>query len=194
MTDVNEVPLSEEPVVVETTPVDQDEPGSKTDSTLLLKSLQDERNLRRKEQEDRKRLEDELQALKSASVTNDVVSDEGKALQTQIVNLEGKLRSLEDEKTLSELQSKFPALKDKLSEFNEFKKDYPNGKEEQVAKIFLAENGLLETPTVRKGLENKSGGGRTPQKEGLTLEEISELRVKNFPQYRKMLKDGQFNK
>lgn len=161
-------------------------PGENTDPALLLQSLH-------KEREKRREVEATLKDLQDALASGDGLSEEGKALKVQIDELQGKIATMTTEKTLSDLQTKFPALKDKISEFIEFRKDYPEGNDESVAKIFLAENDLLDAPAPRKGLERPSGGGRTVQPRGMTVAEADDLRKNDFRKYSKLLKEGKLN-
>lgn len=186
MTDVNQpAPVSDEPVVTQdVTP----KPGEKTDPALLLESLQDEREKRRiaeeKEQAARDeiaRLEVELQAKNTPD--NDMYSDEGKTLHDQIVTLNEKIE-------VKELREKFPVLKDKQSEFNEFRKGYPNVDLEKIAKLFLSENGLLDEGTPRRGLEPAAGGQRTAPNTGMSEEDVKNLRETNFRKYSQMVREG----
>ena len=73
-----------------TPPVVKEEatPGTKTDSALLLKSLQEEREKRRE-------LEEELTNLKSSVPSDEVFSDEGKALKSEINILKSELSEVE---------------------------------------------------------------------------------------------------
>lgn len=156
--------------------------GEKTDSALLLKSLQEEREKRREAEAEKLRLEEQLLA-KNTLDDDDVFSDEGKALQHQIVSLNEKLE-------LREVGEKYPVLKDKVSEFNEFRKNYPNIGMEKIAKLFLSENDLTETVTVRKGLEPVSGGSRQAPQTGMSSDEVSNLRNTNFRKYSQMVREG----
>ena len=168
-------------------------PGAKTESAMLLESLKEEREKRREEARLRLEAETELQRLKSApEVVGDVFSDEGKALQAQILALQGKLATTETETKLAALQTKFPALKDKEEEFKDYLLNPENSgmRVETAAKAFLTENNLLNTPTTRKGLERDTSGGRVPVKSGFTPDEIDDLRVNNYQEYRKRIKDG----
>lgn len=174
-----EAPVSQEEEVQEAQPV---KAGDKTEPNLLLKSLQEERERRRL-------LEEELQALKQSTTETDIVSDEGKILKSNISSLESEIKAIKEEKVLSELQSKFPALKDKSAEFNEFRRSYPGSNPESVAKLFLVENDLLETPP-RKGLEKATGGGRVVPQSGMSPSEIKDLRETNFRKYSQLVKDG----
>ena len=160
-------------------------PGSKTESELLLKSLQEERDKRRA-------LEEENNKLKSSIIPdNEAFSDEGKMLQGKILSLESKLNSLEEEKALEKVCSQYPLLKEKISEFNEYRKsEHPRAKIESVAKLFLVENGLLETPQ-RIGLERSTGGSRSSVAPGMTPEDIENLRKNNYKLYKEKLMNGQ---
>ena len=151
------------------------EAGSKTDSALLLKSLQEEREKRRE-------LEQVL-ASQQVQPEFDAFSDEGKAIK-------GELEALKESLVLKELHDKFPALKDKSDEFNEFRKDYPSVPLDKVSKLFLAEKDLLEVPMKRKGLEQASGGGRNVPATGPTPDEIANLRNTNYRKYLDMVKQG----
>lgn len=165
---------AEEPVVTPA-PVETPTPGAQTPSENLLAALKEER-ARRKE------LEDKLNEITTTTPTEDFVSDEGKALNQ-------KIDSLVDRIELRELQDKFPELKGLSSEFEEYRKDYPRHKGENIAKLFLAEKGLIETQ--RKGLEKTTGGpNKTPTSSQMTAEDIEKLRTTNFAQYRDMLKKG----
>lgn len=174
-----------EDVVKEDAPVTEEPakevvaPGAKTDSELLLKSLQEERDKRRA-------LEDELKRLSEQPVGN--FSDEGQLLKKEIESL--KVQMTEREK-LVDLQSKHPVLADKMSEFNEFRSLPENEgmRLETAAKAFLFEKDLLDTKP-RKGLEKDSGGPRTQPKIGRTEEEIADLRKNNFRKYMSELKKG----
>ena len=163
-------------------------PGTKTDSSLLLKSLQEER-------EKRRILEEKVNILESSQVPSDadVFSDEGKMLKKEIASLNQKITSIEEEKNLEKLYSQYPLLKEKAGEFTEYRSaEHPRAKLESVAKLFLVENGLLESP-VRKGLEKTTGGSRTPTTIGMTPEEVDTLRKTNFRKYKEMLMKGQLN-
>lgn len=164
--------LPDAPVVATTSPATQ--PGDKTPNHLLLESLQEERNKR-------KELEDKLNILTTTASSDEVYSDEGKLLKDEI-------DSLKDKMELRELQDRFPQLKELASEFEEFRKDYPRHKGVNIAKLFLSEKELLEP--VRKGLENPTGGTRTPQTQEMTPDDIKTLRETNYKRYKEMLLKG----
>lgn len=153
------------------------EPGSKTDPSLLLKSLQEER-------QKVKILEEQL-LTKTNTDEEEVFSDEGKLLQQQIKVVEEKI-------LLKDLSEKFPALKDKASEFKDYRNQYPGVELEKLAKLFLVENDLNEVEP-RKGLEKQTGGMRTPQKQGMTVEEVADLRKNNFKKYLQLAREGKIN-
>lgn len=161
------------------------QPGEKTDPALLLKSLQEER-------QKRKELE---QALEQATLTNkvlpddEVMSDEGRALKSEISSLTAKIAQIEEEKELDKLYAQYPLLKEKANEFNEYRKaEHPRAKIGSVAKLYLAEQGLLEVP--RKGLEKQTGGDRTPVSSEIKPEDLKNLRVNNPKKYQEMLTKG----
>ncbi len=185
---VTDTPASEgvktqesEAVVTEET-IAKAQAGDKTDPNLLLKSLQEER-------EKRRLLEEELEQVKSSALSEDeVFSDEGKALKKQITALTEKINSLEEDKNLQTLYNQYPILKEKSEEFDKFREDYPRTKLENVAKLYLAENGLLEP--ARKGLEKPTGGTRTPMTSGMTVEDVKHLRETNWKKYQDMVTKG----
>lgn len=186
--DVKEVSLSEEQSLPVENPDQQDKPGSKTDSALLLESLKEERKLRREEQERAEQLEKELLAFKNADT--EAESEEGRKLKEEIKNLANEISSIKEQNELSLLLTQYPALKDKKAEFDEFRKDYPRTGLAKVAKLFLSENGLIETPQPRKGLEDTTGGTRFPTPQGMSADEIKNLRETNYKAYVKLLNEG----
>lgn len=165
------------PVVTTSQPT----PGSQTPESNLLAALKEERAKR-------KELEDKLASINTTTPSDEVYSDEGKLLNDKILSLEAKLESLEEEKVLAQVHSKFPALKELSAEFDEFRKDYPRHKLENVAKLFLSEKGMLEVPRI--GLERPTGGPRVPITSEMTSEEITNLRENNYGKYRELLKKG----
>jgi hypothetical protein len=191
--DVNLALESQEPPVEETAPVEevvtetttpQVKAGDKTEPNLLLESLQ-------KERAKRKELEELLAKQNSPDI--EVFSDEGKALQSQIRKLEAQVTAANEEKLLSSVQSKYPAISDKMEEFNEFRQSYPTANIDSVAKLFLVENDLLQPKTPPKGLEKGSTGPRTIPKQGMTSEDVKDLRTKNYKQYMEMLMAGKLD-
>ena len=160
--------------LVATPPVEPHVPGSQTPSENLLAALKEERAKV-------KELEDKINNLTAAPLPEDSYSEEGRMLSERI-------KSLEDQIELSSLQSKFPQLKELSPEFQDFRKEYPRHKGENVAKLFLAEKGFMESP--RKGLENPTGGPRTPQSPDMTAPDIERLRKTDFRKYSDMVKKG----
>ena len=158
-------------------------PGSKTPESNLLAALHEERRLR-------KELEDKLLQAETSILpdTDDVYSDEGKVLKTEISQLRDVVTRLEDEKQVERTIAQFPALKDFTGEFDSFRKEYPRHKLENVAKLFLTEKGIIGE--TRIGLEKQTGGSKEPQKSGYTNDEIADLRKNNFKKYQQMLSEG----
>ena len=179
---MDEVVNKNEEVVTESPkaePVVTSQPGEKTDSALLLKSLQEERDKRR-----------ELEAqLALQTPPNDVFSDEGRLLKKEIDDLKAATARREEEERLSLVQSQYPAVKDKSAEFEQFRADNPGMRLETAAKAFLVENNLFDTQP-RKGLERQTGGGRTAPKEGMSVDDITELRTTNFRKYSQLVREG----
>jgi hypothetical protein len=176
---VNETPVTEEQKVEE---VVTPQPGEKTDSALLLKSLQ-------KEREEKRALEAQLKALQETPQSNEVFSDEGLLLKREIDALKQAQAQKDEQIALSGLQSQFPAIKDKAAEFENFRSENPGMRLETAAKAFLVENDLFEKP-ARKGLESQSGGGRVAPKEGMSAEDVKDLRNNNFRKYAQLLREG----
>lgn len=168
-------------------------PGSQTPPENLLGALHEERRLRKEAEERAERAEADAAALKEAgtpSVPDNGFSDEGKAIIEQHVKpLAETITSLQEQLVLKDLVVAYPALKDKLTDFEDFRKDYPRHKLENVAKLFLSERGLL-VPTTRIGLETTTGGDRTPAPAGMSLADVKNLRETNYNEYKRRLLDG----
>lgn len=186
MTDVNEVPLSEEPVVVDTTPVVDSTPavlpGDKTPKNLLLESLHEERAKR-------KELEDRI-ALLETSNSSDVFSDEGKTLQGEIQKLYSQLTEIKTDNAKKDILISHPELKDRWNELEEFRnlEDNKGMNLRTATKAFLIEQGLFEPQ--RKGLEKTTGGQRVPVSQEQSIEDIKTLRETNPKKYEDMLVKG----
>lgn len=167
------------------------QPGSKTEPTELLKSLQEERELRRLAQEEAKLAKEELNKINSSVPSEaDAWSDEGKLIvEKHVKPLQDTINSLEEKLALKDVQATYPVLREISSEFDEFRKEYPRHKLDNVAKLFLSEKGLLEPQ--RKGLEKPTGGFKNQKTPGsMTTEEVRHLRETNFRKYSDMAKKG----
>ena len=163
----------------EVKPTQPIEKGTKTPEANLYAALEEER---------RKRKELEAQLLSSEPQVSEAFSDEGKLLEKKILQMNEELKTLKNERVLSSLHNQYPQLRDLSDEFNSFKSEFPASKMESVAKLFLLEKGLLDTP--RKGLEKTTSGGQAPVSDGLTAEEIADLRRNNHRKYSEMLLAG----
>lgn len=177
------IPQTQLPVapVVSTVPSATPPVGSQTPPENLYAALAEERRLR-------KEAEDKLNNINTTTPSDEVYSDEGRLLNDKISSLEAKLEQLEVEKVIAQVHSKFPVLKELSAEFDEFRKEYPRHKMENVAKLFLTEKGLLEAP--RKGLESPTGGQRGPSEPQMTKEDVKHLRETNFKLYKEKLNKG----
>ena len=162
--------------------------GSQTPAENLYAALAEERRLR-------KEAEEQLATLTTTpSTDDDVFSDEGRAIKSEVDVLKSTIEQMQDQQKLKDLHAIFPALKDKSDEFDEYRKDFPRHKIENVAKLFLTEKGLLEVAPERKGLEGTSGGGhRDPSPSGMTADDVKLLRETNYRQYTKLLSEGKLN-
>ena len=118
----------------------------------------------------------------------EIFSDEGKVLKNQVDSLQQRINQMEEEKALASLHAQYPVLKDKAEEFNTFKADYPRHKIENVAKLFLVEQGLMSTE--RKGLEPAGGGTRQVPQAKLSIEDVARLRNESPRKYQQMVLDG----
>ena len=179
-------PQEQEEVVKEdTTTKPAPQAGSKTDPNLLLASLKEER-------EKRKQLEEKLQALESSALSeDDVVSDEGKILRDEIKSLRSEISDIKQDSVKKDLLVANPILKEKWSEFEEFRTD-PDNKGMNLrtaAKAFLVENGLIDAP--RKGLEKSTGGTKVIPSSGMTAQEAENLMKNDFKKYQELIKKGQ---
>lgn len=155
--------------------------GSKTPETNLYAALEEERKKR-------KELEAQIYQLSSEPQVQEAFSDEGKLLEKKIVQLQGELDSIKEEKIVEALYTQYPELKELSSEFSSFRSEYPSTKVENTAKLFLMEKGLLGIP--RKGLEKPSSSSVAPVSSGLTAEEVADLRKHNHRKYTEMLMSG----
>lgn len=127
-------------------------------------------------------------------IDEDLLSDEGKMLRSQLEVLEKKFHSLEKEKEETRVFTQYPLLRDRREEFQEFLENPDNIgiKLERAAKLFLAEQGLLENPPKRLGLERPTSGSKSPQPK-LSVDDIKRLRETQPRRYTEMLKKGLIN-
>lgn len=114
-------------------------------------------------------------------------------IEKKVKSLETELASFKETQTLQVLLSKYPALRDKQVEFDEFRNEYPQLELEKVAKVFLVENNLINANTERKGLEKATSGEKGAVKKGMSEEDVKRLRETQPRKYEKMLRDGRLN-
>ena len=182
----SQVEVEETEVVEEVKPIIPEaktEPkGTKTPDENLYAALAEERRKR-------KEAEDKLFSISTEPQVSEAFSDEGKLLDGKIKTLESVINNLQEEKVLAQTYSKYPELTGLTSEFDSYRADFPGAKAENVAKLFLMEKGLLNN-TPRKGLEKQTSGGQVPVSDGLTAEEVSDLRKNNHRKYTELLMSG----
>lgn len=193
---VEDVKTQEEAVVVaeetaaETTP---EAPGAKTNSTLLLQALKEER-------EKRKAADAEVARLKANpspqhfDLDDASLSDEGRSIKAIAVEALSTVATLREELETSRVLSTYPQLKDKTTEFESYRADYPGVPMEKVAKLYLAENELLEgVKPARKGLEVPTGGSKVAQPTGHTKSEVAALMQGDPRKLQRMLLKGELD-
>lgn len=169
--------------------------GDKTPPNELLASLQKEREIRRQSEIKRKELEEQLTILKNSSTSTEgeAFSDEGKLLEQKINSrtaaLEAQLAQIKEENTTKDILTQNPALKEHLTEFQEFREDPDNrGMSPQAAaRVFMVDKGLTGT-VKRTGLEKPTGSSREPSTAGkMTAADARRLRETNFKKYQDMV-------
>lgn len=133
-----------------------------------------------------KKAENELKALKEAQLANDGFVPE----DTHYTELKEQLNRIEEREALNNLKGQYPVLEDKLTEFNEFRQNYPGVNLESVTKVFLAEKDLLGEQPKRKGLEKAKGGQRTPPSTENSSDDVKRLRENNYREYVKQIREG----
>ena len=165
-------------------------PAVKTPSNELLAALKEERAKRKEVEQKLKTLETSSQSF---DLDDDALSDEGRVLKRQIETLQGQLGTVTSNLEQERVFAEFPQLKEKASEFDTFKADYPGVPMGKIAKLYLAENDLLNPPRVRKGLERPTGGARVAEPSGTSAAEIDRL-MKNEPKkFARMLQNGEID-
>lgn len=126
----------------------------------------------------------------------DVFSDEGKLIQKKFKEetaaLAERLKAFERRDERREAEDMFPVLRDKKSDFDEFLEDEENKRLsiKKAAKLFLAENNLLDQAPERKGLEKPTGGGQKIPSTTPSEEDIEYLRKNDYRKYEKLLREG----
>ena len=162
--------------------------GEKTPERNLFAALEEERRMRRE-------LEDRLRAseLKNSAINVEAydLSDEGKLIKGHVDSVVDDVRVIKEQLELERLYSRFPDLRDVAQDFEQFRADYRSIPLERVAKLFLSEKGLVQTE--RKGLEQASGGSKTPPKVGMSEDDVRRLRENSPRRYNHLLQTGQLN-
>lgn len=173
-------------------PAPEPAPGSKTPPENLLAALQDEREKNKKLSDDLRIAEEALKrGADPLKPGTDEWSEEGRAIIEQYVKpLGDQVSNLTEQLTLKDLIIKYPVLKDRQKDFDEYRKGKSGVSLDDAAKLFLTDNNLLSSPTRRKGLEEPKGGERTPAPSEMTTEEIADLRKNNYKKYLELLEAG----
>lgn len=129
----------------------------------------------------------------SENLEDEVFTDTEKVLKKEIDSLKGLVTSMVEDTTKGELISQYPILKEKWSDFEEFRNLEENkGLNFKTAtKAFLIENDLISTAPKRKGLERPSGGVKASTTPGkMSVADAQKLRETNYRQYKELLMSG----
>jgi hypothetical protein len=163
--------------------------GDKTPPNELLNSLQTERERRRVAEDKQKLLEEEIEALKNnpKATDEDVFSDEGKLLKKEISTVKQELSGIKEEAERKKIFETYPKLLEKEAEFEDYRKQNKGMSLNTAAKAFLAENNMLSAG--RKGLENTTGGDKGPSIQGMTANQVKDLRQSNYKEYVRLLSE-----
>lgn len=139
-----------------------------------------------------KKAEERARALEEELANRNLTElDDADPVMQKLSEFDKRFQRIEEEKDLAILEVKYPAIKDKRAEFDEYRTQYAGIKLESVAKLFLAEHDLLGEAPKRKGLEKAGGGARTVPKPGsMSGEEARNLRTSNYREYTKQIKEG----
>jgi len=160
-------------------------PGTKTPESNLLAALHEERM-------EKKALAERIKQLEasnvSASVADEVFSDEGKLLHQSISTLENRVKELTEEREMEQLYRKHPELADVAEDFKSFRLSYPGVSLDKVANLFLVEKGLKNVE--RKGLESSSGGAKLPPPTAMSEDDMKRLREDNPRKWQQLVMDG----
>lgn len=148
----------------------------------------------KKAEAEKKVLQEQVQALEAQLSDSTGYTDPDSAVLKKIADIEAKFNRIEEEKKLLEVLTKYPALGDKQSEFEEYRKEFPTSKLDVAAKAFLVEHDLLGETPKRKGLEPARGGKRTAPESGkMSADDVKRLRDTNYKEYMKLVRAGKIN-
>lgn len=131
-------------------------------------------------------LKAEIQQLTDSTTPSGFEDERVGKLQSEIADIKAK-------EAKREVLEASPQLKEVWSDFEKWRSDDENKGMtlKTAAKVFLAEKGLIEGQTPRRGLETPTGGDRTPIVSGMSPDEVKRLRETDYRKYREMLKKGQ---
>jgi len=170
--------------------------GDKTDPNELLDKLQQERVKRREAESLNLEKDEKIKELETSSTSSEseVYSPEGLELQKDLRQVRQDMADLKKENAKKDLLLRNPVIKEHLKEFDEYQADPANRgmNLNTAAKAFMADKGLLDATTPRKGLEKATGGDKAPTKVGkMSHADAERLRTTNFDKYREMVINDQ---
>jgi DNA repair exonuclease SbcCD ATPase subunit len=141
----------------------------------------------KKAEEKAKELESKIQSLEESSDDSDYPEENSAELK----ELRKKLAEIEERSEMDRLYSEYPALQERLDEFDEYRHENTGMPLNIAAKAFLVEKELLGQANERAGLEPARGGAKTPpQSDGMTSDEVRQLRENNYKEYMKLVRSG----
>lgn len=177
---VEEVEVKEEEVVVT-------EPEKVEITQAELEELKKNAEVSSQNFERAKKAESRVKELELTD--NEIPSDyEGE----DVSQLREEMSAIKAELGQAKMVSKYPQLKDTWDDFEKYYADDENKgmKLETAVKSFLVDKELLGDDK-RKGLEKSTGGNKTPQSPGMSVEDVENLRKNDGKKYRDMLKKDQ---
>jgi len=168
--------------------IKQAQAGDKTPPNELLSKLQVEREKRRVAEDRIALLEKDNEALKSPTLPDESdFSDEGKIFKQDIDDVKSKVSKIEEDAEKEKVFATYPDLKDKKAEFDEYCLENKGMALMTAGKAFLTENNMLPAP--RQGLEKTTGGDHIPPAQGMTAQEVKDLRENDYKKYVKLLSE-----
>ncbi len=177
---------TKEPVQVEV-PAPEPTPEKPPKGYVPLQALEEERRKRKEVQEKL-----EAKTLQTPEYTDEDLSDEGRLLSRQLAEANKRIDSLLERTELQKLTTTYPQLDKNREEFDEFRSEYQGVPLEKVAKLFLSEKGLNDSPP-RKGLERPTGGSKPIPQSGISSEDVRRLREEQPRKWLKAISEGKIN-
>lgn len=163
-------------------------------------SLEEARSKAKAERERREAVEQELERYKSkaSSVPSDDYEDydeqDSPAVNDALRKTQDEVRELKRSIDVRDVKTTYPQLAEFGAEFDEYLEDNKDIAVVKAAKLFLFDRGLsTSASTERKGLEQPTGGDKTPQPEGISRDEVERLRQNQPRLYEAKIRSGEID-